>query len=119
MDTMQLTFDVPPKIRDGLALGEYYRTGGVIRDAAEHTGGQIVMHLREISATPLSNSQFPNFLGMAGNVCSVLNLGATVAFGVAILHKLGKMDKKLNLILDNIDKLQWTVDMGFYHCCPK
>jgi len=36
-------------------------------------------------------------LQLAGNVASIVNLGATVAFGVATLRKLGKMEEKQDL----------------------
>ena len=119
-----ISLDVPNEVTAKLVTGEYKRTGGVIQD----NNGKIVMWLREGSLSPTSPNNLPsrlppqmgNILNMAGSAASVLNLGATIAFGVATLSKLGEIDEKLDIITEKleeieqkIDQLQWSVDIGF------
>ena len=89
------------------------RNGGVIQKVAgSGQGGDIVCWLREVASSPVSNGQLMSGLktltaiSTVGAVASVLNLGATIAFGVMTLNRLKKIDQKL-------DKLQWTVELGF------
>ena len=118
------TFEIPDKVVAKLATGEYNRTGGVIQDQ----GGKVVMWLREGTLSPLSPNElssslpanFGKMLELSGSVASIMNIGATVAFGMATLSKLNKMDKKLDIIIEKlheierkIDKIQWTVEIGF------
>ena len=124
MQEVIVNFGLPEQVAAKLVTGEYNRVGGVIQDAQ----GRVACWLRETSPFPLSPDQMspclPNnahqILNMAGSVGSVLNLGATVAFGAATLSKLGEMDGKLNVIVAKlgelerkVDRVQWSVDIGF------
>lgn len=60
-----------------------------------------------------NNPFLPNTLGMAGSVASILNLGATVCFGMKILKKLGSVEQKMDRFEQKTDHLQWTVELGF------
>ena len=42
-----------------------------------------------------------------------MSLGATIGFGVATLRKLAQIEKRLQEIEGKIDRLQWTVELGF------
>ena len=123
---MQTTvnLEIPNEVTAKLVTGEYKRTGGVIQD----NSGKVVMWLREGSLSPSSPSSLPSqlppkmgsILNMAGSVTSVLNLGATIAFGMATLSKLGKIDEKLDVIVEKleeieqkINQIQWSIDIGF------
>lgn len=107
MSIRNITFEIPEYVEEGIKLGKFVRTGGVIQWApGTPQGGKIVTWLRETSPNPLSTDVLPACLGIVTPITSILNLGATVCFGVAILKKLGILEKK-------IDKLQWTVEMGF------
>jgi len=119
---MKVLFDVPDNIVAGLATGRLVRNGGVIQTApGSESGGNVVAWLREISSSPVANqelmgqspSQAMQFLQMAGSVSSILNLGATVGFGIAALSRFKKMDKKLDRVIEDIERLQWTVELGF------
>ncbi|WP_422452203.1 hypothetical protein [Endozoicomonas sp. ALC066] len=62
----------------------------------------------------------PDFIGRLGHTASILNLGATMAFGFKTLEKLDQIDEKLDIISLKLDELiqrvkllQWTVDLGF------
>ena len=122
-----VTFDIPVDLAGKLATGKVERIGGIIRNSSD---GSIVRHLREVNplrtAGGLSQSS-AQLLGLLGSGASLLNLGATIGFGVATLSKLNKMDKKLDVIdakldvinakLDEVsrklDRLKWTVEFGF------
>ena len=104
--------EIPAKIAAGLASGELARTGGVIRKA---TGKPtIVHHLREasLSPQPLGGPKFGglNWLLNFGSVASILNLGATVAFGFVTLRKLDKISNQLSEIDRKLEKVAWTVE---------
>lgn len=118
---LQTTLDVPETILAGLLKGDLIRRGGVIQRAAETPqAGQIVMWLREAGAAPAVPQSLASVsgaagqvLGMVGPIASVLNLGVTVAFGVALYHELSAVEKRLAQMNDKIDRLQWTVEVGF------
>ena len=106
----QISFEIPESIAAGLALGKYERVGGVIRDASN---GQVVTWLRETAVSPLNPNNLANtlpshagkLLSMTGGVASILNLGATVAFGITTLKKLESIETNLvhtNAKLDNL-----------------
>lgn len=119
-----VSFEIPEDVAGKLATGEYKRVGGVI----QNKNGEIVMWLKEGSLSPSSPEvlsqdlplNMPNMLKLAGATASILNLGATIAFGMETLSRLDKIDEKLDIIIEKldeikrkIDKLQWTVDVGF------
>ncbi|QTA90703.1 hypothetical protein [Desulfonema magnum] len=118
---LKTVFDIPDHIYAGILKGKYVRTGGVIQGAAgTPEAGNVVMWLREISPGPLpsdslmkNNSFLPNALGMAGSVASILNLGATVCFGMKILNKLGSVEQKMDHLDQKTDHLQQTTELGF------
>lgn len=124
------TLEVPPAVELALLRGTAMRKGSVVWEK-----GRIIAHLRECSAVPSSSRhlaqglspQLSNALNMACPAVSMLNLGATVAFGAATLHKLNKIDKKLDMISEKLDiidakidelnakvqRIAWAVDIGF------
>ncbi|QTA90699.1 hypothetical protein [Desulfonema magnum] len=118
---LKTVFDIPDHIYAGILKGKYVRTGGVIQGAAgTPEAGNVVMWLREISSGPLpsdslmkSSPFLPNALGMAGSVASILNLGATVCFGIKILKKLGSVEQKMDHLDQKTDHLQQTTELGF------
>lgn len=124
-----ITLDIPKDIAAELALGNYERVGGVVRDKSS---GQVVTWLRETSPDPSTISRLPsspsmNLLHMAGSAASILNLGATVAFGVATLRGIGRierklddmdrkldvMDAKLDELIARAQRIEWSIDVGF------
>ena len=122
MAPLELTLEVPDRIIAGLARGDFQRTGGVVQWAAgTANAGDVVMWLREGSPAPkamdalipAAPSRLASLLSVAGPVASVLNLGATMAFGAATLRTLGVMDKKLDAIDKKLDGIRWTIEVGF------
>jgi hypothetical protein len=119
-----VVFDIPTEVTAKLATGEYKRVGGVIQG----NDGQVKMWLKEGGLSPSSpeelstglSSKMGEILKLTGAAASILNLGATIAFGMQTLSKLNKIDQKLNIIIEKldeierkIDKVQWSVDIGF------
>lgn len=126
MSTLPVTFDVPHDIIGGLATGDLIRRGGVIQT----TNGTVRMWLREVGIEPQPSSSFcqsigevaSRYLGFVGSVASILNLGATVAYGSKICNELADLkaatvenSRKLDDIRNAIGKVQWTLDVGFLH----
>lgn len=125
-------FEPPTSAIAGLVTGKLHRVGALIKDS---NTGRIVHVMRESGAVPSSSTllaqglpgQLQQALGLACPAVSMLNLGATVAFGAATLHKLNKIDKKLDQISEKLDvveakidelsakvqKIAWAVDVGF------
>ena len=128
MITLPYTFGVSEKAASGILNGSLSVVGSVVRHAQGAKKGRIFEHLiREIPSdgqselSPLgvlgnltgmgmrvakSSVNILEGLTVAGNVCSILNLGATVAFGVIICRKLSRLHQ-------NVENLQWSVDLGF------
>jgi hypothetical protein len=111
MQIIRTTFDLSDKIASGIARNKYVRMGGVVREAA---GKRIVQHLREASTSPQALGRVTcggiNSLLKFGNVASILNLGATVAFGIATFRKLDKIDSRLDETDRKLEKVAWTVE---------
>lgn len=125
-------FEPPASAIAGLTTGKLERIGAVIRDTNTK---KIAYQMRETSAVPSSTRflgqglppQLQQAMGLAFPAVSMLNLGATVAFGAATLHKLNKIDQKLDRISEKLDvveakidelsakvqKIAWAVDIGF------
>lgn len=79
-------FDVPADIAVATALGEYFRHGGVVRDA----GGRIVAHLNEVGA-PDSGGEVAQILRAIGAKPAVAALvlagAATIATATVVVIK--------------------------------
>lgn len=118
----EVLLEIPNDVAGRIATGELERVGGVVRD---RSSGKVVMWLRETTASPMNPEQFPmtklnELLRIGGHSASILNLGATVAFGVATLKKLSRIEGKIDVMNSKLDelnqkmqKLQWTVELGF------
>ncbi len=112
---IQPTLAVPEAILRGLHEGAYRLRGGVVQWATgTPDAGQVVAWLREAGTEPVSTSTVMRAaLGLAGGAsplgwinagASVLNLAATVGFGVALLLRLNKVDKRIGSLKDSIDE---------------
>lgn len=121
-ENLAVAFKLLDWVRAGLDDGQLVRTGGVVQHApGRPLGGQVAAWLREVSARPMppdrlvpAPSRLADTLGFAGSAPSVLSLGATVAFAPEALVALAAVDALLGDISGKIDRLQWTVDVGFY-----
>jgi hypothetical protein len=111
----------------GLVKGRLIREGGIIHKAAAGFGAadKVVAWIRETHGEPLPAASLAG-LGGASWLASFLTpassylcLGATVGFGVAALRRLASIDSRLQEVNARLERLQWAVDMGFYHVSRK
>lgn len=111
-------------IRAGLATGEMQFSGGIVQWAAgTPRHGQVVAWLRETNLQPAPPSILARALGplskilyIGGAVASVLNLGATIAFGVNTSRRLEQLESTVKdgtrQLKAHVDALSWTLDHG-------
>ena len=120
MASVDVRFDLPPDIIGGLATGDLVRRGGVIQQArGGGAGGRTVAWLRDVSSPtsePGSLVQAASDLGkgasilsQVGSIASVINLGATVAFGVMMLQRFKGLEKQLSRIENSVRRLEDSV----------
>lgn len=123
MGKLQVLFETPRQILQGLASGEMVRRGGVIQWAAGSEKGQVVAWLKEVGGLErLSPAEIPSalaqqiqqlrFASHAALAGQVLNLGVSV-MGFAILNaKLNALDRKVEAVLQGLNRLsedvQWV-----------
>lgn len=120
-DLLDVTFEVPDWIREGLNTGSLFREGGVVRRGT----GEIAMFLREsgglsqelangnLPSSPLLSSQISSLrsLSTAALGMQVLNLGVSAIGFVVIISKLNKIQAGLQEIHKKLDRVlaevQW------------
>lgn len=139
---VQSNVDIPSNLYQGLSNGSLVREGSVVRHAiGTEQGGSIVALLREaaLSPNPIQNivsSNLMNVLNFATFGTSLLNLGATISFGMMTLNKLDTVtdlqkrtlqkldgidkkldgiDKKLDGLDEKLDEIKWIVELNFAH----
>ena len=114
--------DLPSSIAARMLSGEMVRRGGVIQWADGTAGaGRVVAWLREAAPQPSAAAELGgsllskagSVLNLVGGVASVLNLGATVAFGVSHGRKLNKLLTGQAMLQEGQQQLQQSVDAGF------
>lgn len=120
-DLLDVTFEVPDWIREGLNTGSLFREGGVVR----RDTGEIAMFLRESSglsqklakgnlpSSPLLSSQISSLrsLSTAALGMQVLNLGVSAIGFAVVVSKLNKIQAGLQEIHKKLDEVlvevQW------------
>lgn len=115
------TFQIPTSVSEGITKGTLTRTGGIIQVAeGRPDAGQVVCWLREVSTSPVrlveqggGNSLLSSILSSS----SILNLGATILFGVSTLRKLNELeesfDKEFRQMDSKLAALGSSIDLGF------
>jgi hypothetical protein len=105
---LQVLFDVPRYIADGLASGEMIRRGGVVQWAGGEARGEVVAWLKEVgglarAASPVSAplAEQLSALGMASNVALV---GQAVTLGFSVLS-FAVLNHKLNALAGRVDQV--------------
>ena len=120
-DLLDVTFEVPNRIREGLHTGSLFREGGVVR----RDTGEIEMFLRESSglsqelakgnlpSSPLLSSQLSSLrsLSTVALGMQVLNLGVSAIGFAVVISKLNKIQAGLQEIHKKLDRVlaevQW------------
>jgi hypothetical protein len=109
-DFVEIIFEMPNDIKQGLNEGIYKRFGGVIRTQK----GDIATHLREVGIQRIKNvNNYPpqlqeqlKLLNMTGNISSItsiLNLSVSTIGFVYLAHRLNKIENKLERIDAKLD----------------
>lgn len=108
MTPLNVVFELPPAITNGLRSGAYERVGGVIRDSGSK---QVVAWLREggsgeaakvLSQPPLPNLPLGSAVQLVTPMLSAVNLGVSVAGFAMVITQ-------LNQISDQIRQLEARV----------
>ena len=117
---VDVLFEIPDRIRDGLTDGTLFREGGVVR----RSNGEIAMFLRESSglSRELANGNLPSssllssqmsslqFLSMASLGMQAVNLGVSAIGFTIVVAKLNRIESKLSQIHQKMDELSVQVE---------
>lgn len=103
MSIEQIAFEIPPNIEAGLAAGELFRYGGVVRNGAGH----IVAHLKEVPSPKLNKAlavtrefaRANKAALMIGTAATVVVGGATIAVTAVKRKEINKLEKQLQTAL--------------------
>jgi len=120
--SLDVTFEVPKRIMQGLFSGELERKGGIIR---EMKSKQVVTWLREAGKTGsqvLSTNLPPSTLSAAANsalafatpVIGVLNLAVSTMGFITILKRLGVIEQQLEQAQGFLKSIDYKIDLSFY-----
>lgn len=115
MAAIDVTFDIPAKIAEGLADQTLFRNGGVIQDGS----GRVVMWLRELS----SNGQTAGGLVPAGGTSGAMSLvgvGSMLTLGVSVLGfgvlyaKVKELENQIQGVKELLETIDQKIDLSFY-----
>ena len=111
MSTVDVTFNVPELIAQGLSNRTLERVGGVVRETGSK---QVVGWLREIyekSDPALSNILTPSSMSA---VSSTLNLAVSTMGFILVLKRLGVIEQQLEQAQDVLRIVDHKIDLSFY-----
>lgn len=116
---VEVLFDVPLEIVNGLASGEMVRRGGVIQRASGDNKGEVVAWLKEVGGLARESGSPPGplvaqlqSLQMATSALAVgqaLTLGFSVFSFALLSHKLNVLGRKLDGVLARLTELKQEV----------
>ena len=110
---LNVVFDVPSKIAQGLSDGSLERVGGVVRDSSSK---QIVTWLQDggsevskvLSNPPLAGGS--NALATANPMIATANLGVSVAGFALVLNQLNRISDQIRSIEKKVDRISEKLD---------
>lgn len=116
MSIEQIAFVIPPKIEAGLAAGELFRYGGVVRNGAGH----IVTHLKEVPSPKLNKAlAVTREFARANKATLIIGTAATVVVGGAAIavtavkrKEINRLEKQLQTALSAYFNAIVTQDMN-------
>ncbi|UBF27363.1 hypothetical protein K9N68_05230 [Kovacikia minuta CCNUW1] len=110
MPPLNITFELPTEIDEGLSSGKFERIGGVIREVASK---QVIAWLRELSSTVPQGASLSK-ISQILPAQTVLSLGiSTVGFGF-VIQRLGELEKRLQKLQKQVEKIDEKIELGFY-----
>jgi len=112
MTPLNVVFDLPAALANGLQNGAYERVGGVIRDS---NSKQVVAWLREGGSGVVSQPPLPKLpLGEAAQLItpmlSAVNLGVSVAGFAVVITQLNQISDQIRLIEAKVDRVSVKLD---------
>lgn len=112
---LNVVFDVPALVAQGLMNGSLERVGGVVRDSSSK---QVVMWLQEggsevskaLVQPPLAGVQA---LATASSLLSAANLGVSVAGFAVVLQQLNRISEQIKAVEAKVDRANHKLDDGW------
>ncbi len=110
---LNVVFDVPALVAQGLMNGSLERVGGVVRDASSK---QVVMWLQEggsqaskaLAQPPLAGGA--NALAAANPLLATANLGVSVAGFALVLQQLNRISDQIRAVEAKVDRVSHKLD---------
>jgi hypothetical protein len=110
---LNVVFDVPAAVLNGLTNGSLERVGGVIRDASSK---QVVMWLQEggtqvsrsVGTPPLASGA--RAIAAANPILSAANLGVSVAGFALVLQQLNRISDQIRVVEAKVDRVSDKLD---------
>jgi hypothetical protein len=112
MTPLNVVFDLPAALANGLESGALERVGGVIRDS---NSKQVVAWLREGGSGALNNLTLPKLpMGQAAQLVapmlSAVNLGVSVAGFAVVISQLNQISDQIRQIEAKVDRVSVKLD---------
>ena len=112
MTPLNVVFDLPAALANGLQNGAYERVGGVIRDS---NSKQVVAWLREggngvVSQPPLPKPPLGEAAQLITPMLSAVNLGVSVAGFAVVITQLNQISDQIRLIEAKVDRVSVKLD---------
>lgn len=112
MTPLNVVFDLPAALANGLQNGAYERVGGVIRDS---NSKQVVAWLREggngvVSQPPLPKLPLGEAAQLITPMLSAVNLGVSVAGFAMVITQLNQISEQIKLIEGKVDRVSVKLD---------
>ena len=112
MTPLNVVFDLPAALANGLQNGAYERVGGVIRDS---NSKQVVAWLREggngvVSQPPLPKPPLGEAAQLVTPMLSAVNLGVSVAGFAVVITQLNQISDQIRLIEAKVDRVSVKLD---------
>jgi len=112
---LNVVFDVPALVAQGLMNGSLERVGGVVRDSSSK---QVVMWLQEggsqvskaLAQPPLAGV---NALATASSLLSAANLGVSVAGFALVLQQLNRISDQIKAVEAKVERANQKLDDGW------
>jgi hypothetical protein len=112
---INVLFDVPALVAQGLMNGSLERVGGVVRDSSSK---QVVMWLQEGGSEVSKALVQPPLAGIkalttANSLLSAANLGVSVAGFVVVLQQLNRISEQIKAVEAKVDRANHKLDDGW------
>ena len=112
---LNVVFDVPIQVAQGLMNGSLERIGGVVRDSSSK---QVVMWLQEGGSQASKALANPPLVGVralatASSLLSAANLGVSVAGFALVLQQLNRISDQIKSVEAKVDRANQKLDDGW------